>query len=152
MISSHSSLDSLHVVARENGASRRYHYSPDTLPFRPRRLCRGTHRTSPRIHPTYQQPASSTFSFMPGPCMMSSRLTGNDDARLDPRPRVWWHRVLSLPHRTPPPQRAEVFFQRGEARPSRFFSKGRCSWLPNEEGEKNFYLEELKIFLVKGSV
>ena len=54
---------------------------------------------------------------------------------------------LASPTRPSPTQSRGFSLQRGEARP-----KGRCSWLPNEEGEKNFYLEELKLFLVKGSV
>ena len=54
---------------------------------------------------------------------------------------------LASPTRPSPTQSRGFSLQRGEARP-----KGRCSWLPNEEGEKNFYLEELKLFLVKVSV
>ena len=42
--------------------------------------------------------------------------------------------------------------QRREARPSRFLPKERCSLVTHEEAKKNFYLEELKLFLVKGSV
>ena len=54
---------------------------------------------------------------------------------------------LASPTDPSPTQSRGFSLQRGEARP-----KGRCSWLPNEEGEKNFYLEELKLFLVKDSV
>ena len=37
------------------------------------------------------------------------KVRDDDDARPGPRPRVWWHRVLSFPHRAPPPHRVEAF-------------------------------------------
>ena len=100
----------------------------------------------------HQQPAPSTFPSMPAPNMLGSRyaMMMMPGRILD---HVFGGTVFLASPTGPLPHTEQRFsLQRREARPSRFFSKGRCSWLPNEEGEKNFYLEELKLFLVKGSV
>ena len=100
----------------------------------------------------HQQPAPSTFPFMPAPNMLGSRYAMMMMPGRIPD-HVFGGTVFLASPTGPLPHTEQRFsLQRGEARPSRFFPKGRCSWLPNEEGEKNFYLEELKIFLVKGSV
>ena len=54
---------------------------------------------------------------------------------------------LASPTRPSPTQSRGFSLQRGEARP-----KGRVPGYPTKRGRKNFYLEELKLFLVKGSV
>ena len=100
----------------------------------------------------HQQPAPSTFPFMPAPNMLGSRYAMMMMPGRIPD-HVFGGTVFLASPTGPLPHTEQRFsLQRGEARPSRFFPKGRCSWLPNEEGEKNFYLEELKLFLVKDSV
>ena len=99
----------------------------------------------------HQQPAPSTFPSMPAPNMLGSRYAMMMMPGRIPD-HVFGGTVFLASPTGPLPHTEQRFsLQRGEAQPSRFFPKGRCSWLPNEEGEKNFCLEELKLFLVKGS-
>ena len=92
----------------------------------------------------HQQPAPSTFPAMPAPNMLGSRYAMMMMPGRIPD-HVFGGTVFLASPTGPLPHTEQRFsLQRGEARPSRFFLKGRCSWLPNEEGEKNFYLEELK--------
>ena len=103
----------------------------------------------------HQQPAPSTFPVMPAPNMLGSRFAMMMHACLHSRiPDLVFGGTVFLASPTGPLPHTEQRFslQRCEARPSRFLPKERCSLVTHEEAKKNFYLEELKLFLVKGSV
>ena len=69
----------------------------------------GTPRTRPRpLRCTSSSPPSRSQACPPLPCWAeSSRWWWCP--RPGPRPRAWWHRVLSFPHRAPPLHRVEAF-------------------------------------------
>ena len=83
----------------------------------PSSSCSGGFSSEEHIEPglgstpcTSSPPPTRSQSCPPPTCWaVGSRWWWCMPAQPDPRPRVWWHRVLSLPHRTPPPHRAEVF-------------------------------------------
>ena len=100
----------------------------------------------------HQQPAPSTFPSMPAPNMLGSRYAMMMMPGRIPD-HVFGGTVFLASPTGPLPHTEQRFsLQRREARPSRFLPKERCSLVTHEEAKKNFYLEELKLFLVKGSV
>ena len=97
----------------------------------------------------HQQPAPSTFPVMPAPNMLGSRYAMMMMPGRIPD-HVFGGTVFLASPTGPLPHTEQRFsLQRREARPSRFLPKERCSLVTHEEAKKNFYLEELKLFLVK---
>ena len=100
----------------------------------------------------HQQPAPSRFPTMPAPNMLGSRYAMMMMPGRIPDHMFGGTVFLASPTGPLPHTEQRFSLQRREARPSRFLPKERCSLVTHEEAKKNFYLEELKLFLVKGSV
>ena len=95
----------------------------------------------------HQQPAPFTFPCMPAPNMLGRRFAMMMMSGRVPDHVFGGTVFLASPTRPSPTQSRGFSLQRGEARP-----KGRVPGYPTKRGRKNFYLEELKLFLVKVSV
>ena len=95
----------------------------------------------------HQQPAPLTFPCMPAPNMLGRRFAMMMMSGRVPDHVFGGTVFLASPTRPSPTQSRSFSLQSGEARP-----KGRVPGYPTKRGRKNFYLEELKLFLVKGSV
>ena len=95
----------------------------------------------------HQQPAPFTFPCMPAPNMLGRRFAMMMMSGRVPDHVFGGTVFLASPTRPSPTQSRGFSLQRGETRP-----KGRVPGYPTKRGRKNFYLEELKLFLVKVSV
>ena len=99
----------------------------------------------------HQQPAPFTFPCMPAPNMLGRRFAMMMSGRVPDH--VFGGTVFLASPTGPLPHTEQRFSSNAVKRDQVGSSQGEgVPGYPTKRGRKNFYLEELKLFLVKGSV